>query len=127
MENVIELNGKKYKIVEIEPEKVEEKQDGNILFVTEDNYAVTNFDKVVYYVDIRDYDYGGCHLNGAFYVENKSFLKTFIYRENALEYIKMNKPIGISLKTLLPIIGECNNNTHIDLEKLTSKLKELVK
>jgi hypothetical protein len=50
----------------------------------------------------------------------------FSTKEAAETFILMNKPC-LSIKEICPIIGKCNNNTYIDLDKLTEKLKELVK
>jgi hypothetical protein len=51
---------------------------------------------------------------------------TFSNKQAAEEYVLMNKPC-LSIKEIAPIIGQCNNTTHIDLDSLTEKLKKLVK
>ena len=58
-------------------------------------------------------------------INDKNYL-FFSTEAKAEEYILMNKPI-LSIKEICPIVGQCNNNTYVDLYQLTKKLKELVK
>jgi hypothetical protein len=50
----------------------------------------------------------------------------FSTKKAAEEYILMNKPC-LSVNEIAPIISVCNNITHVDLDLLIEKLKNLVK
>lgn len=52
--------------------------------------------------------------------------KNFSNKDAAEQYILLHKPC-LSIKEIAPIIGQINDSKFIDLDKLTTKLKELVK
>jgi hypothetical protein len=64
-------------------------------------------------------------LNTIEYSSYKGWL-FFSTKDKMEEYVLMNKPC-LSIKDICPVIGRCNYTTYIDLNKLTEKLKELVK
>ena len=54
--------------------------------------------------------------------ENRFILTTF---DGVSRFIVLNKNC-LSIKEIAVIIGECNNTTYIDLDRLTVKLKNIV-
>lgn len=97
------------------------------LFTTEDGIDI--FEGDIYYHTKPDFtiSYGGKADNkiSGNLIGYKNY-KYFSTKEKAQEWVVLNKPC-LSIKEICPIIGQCNNTTYIDLDKLTEKLKELVK
>ena len=105
-----------------------------ITFEEENRFILTTFDGVSKFIDDK-----------VFSVENSpSLIDTimcltvsdnitelyprrifFSTLEKAKEYIVLNKNC-LSIKEIAVIIGECNNTTYIDLDRLTVKLKDIV-
>ena len=105
-----------------------------ITFEEENRFVLTTFDGVSKFIDDK-----------VFSVENSpSLIDTimcltvsdnitelyprrifFSTLEKAKEYIVLNKNC-LSIKEIAVIIGECNNTTYIDLDRLTVKLKNIV-
>ena len=105
-----------------------------ITFEEENRFILTTFDGVSKFIDDK-----------VFSVENSPFLidkimcqkvsnnTTKLYPrsiffstlEKAQEYIILNKNC-LSIKEISVVIGDCNNTTYIDLDRLTLKLKNIV-
>lgn len=105
-----------------------------ITFEEENRFILTTFDGVSKFIDDK-----------VFSVENSPFLIDtimcltvsdnitelyprrifFSTLEKAQEYIILNKNC-LSIKEIAVNIGDCNNTTYIDLDRLTLKLKNIV-
>lgn len=108
-----------YRLSEIKHSKIP-------LFKTEDGVEIYEGDTYYVHFPCTGSIYGGYLANNN---SNNSWVSPYLNfstREAAENYILMNKPC-LSIKEITPIIGQCNNTTYIDLDKLTDKLKELVK
>lgn len=92
------------------------------IFTTEDGVEVFEGDEVTWICGVQ-LEIGLTRKADKYMIKN---LKYFSTKEKAEEYINLNKPC-LSIKEICPIIGQCNNTTYIDLDKLTERLKELVK
>lgn len=99
------------------------------LFKTEDDVNI--FEHSVYHsVYLPTFEYVGRHIaeipnNGKY--TNRDTCKTFSTKEKAEEYVLMHKPC-LSIKEIAPIFGMYHlDNSKTSLDRLTEKLKDLVK
>jgi hypothetical protein len=92
------------------------------LLITEDRVEIFEHG-ILFYIQGSIID--SCHSDSGFYHDNKENTKFFSEKKAAQEYFTMTVPC-LSIKDIAPIIGECNNTTYIDLDKLTEKLKSCV-
>lgn len=97
-------------------EKVKEQ-----LFITQDGAKLYQGDE--YYQITPNYEIHKCTALDKSNFDNNIIV--FVNKSNAENHVLMNKTC-LSIIEICPVIGQCNNNTHIDLDKLTEKLKKLV-
>lgn len=97
-------------------EKVKEQ-----LFITQDGAKLYQGDE--YYQITPNYEIHKCTAFAKSNFDNNIIV--FFNKSNAENHVLMNKTC-LSIREICPVIGQCNNNTHIDLDKLTEKLKKLV-
>jgi len=92
------------------------------LLITEDGIEIFEHVNLFY---IQDSIICSCYSDLGFYHDNRENTKFFSSKKKAEEYFLITEPC-LSIKDIAPIIGECNNTTYIDLDKLTEKLKSSV-
>lgn len=114
-------NGEKTGNGHISIEKIRKTKEP--LFVTEDGVDILEH-CLLYCVNTLNWSVEQVHSDSAYYYDNKINCVLFESKENAKEFVLMNKPLNISIKELCLIISSCNNTTYIDLDLLTEKLKK---
>lgn len=97
-----------------------------VLFTTKDGVEIFEHGPISA-VNTSYWNVEKIHSNSPYYYDNKTKLVIFYHKENAEEYVLMNKPLNISIKELCSIVGNCDGTAHVDLDKLTKKLKTLGK